>query len=108
MHTLLETVKTLLSKWGTEGLKVPHAHDAANNKPSVRLLFAYLSFVAALVSVVVLHISPSLLSATWTAIGFYVICTVLYMLKDVVKAKVDLDDKEVSFESSEANDIEKK
>jgi len=105
---MIQTLKELLAKWGTEGLKVPHAFDAANTKPSVRLLFAYLSFCAAFTSVIVLHVSPGLLSATWTAIGFYVICTVLYMLKDVVKAKVDLDDKEVSFESSEANDIEKK
>lgn len=101
---MLQKLKTLLEIAGTVGLKVPHAFDAANNKPSVRLLFAYLSFCVALGSVVALHLWSGLTMATWTAIGFYVVCTVLYMLKDVVKAKVDLDDREVSFESSDANE----
>lgn len=82
---------------------MPHAHDAANSKPSVRLLFAYIAFLVAIISIVALHKHKDLLVATWTAIAFYCICTVLYMFKGVTSFKADLDDQSLEIGDSTEN-----
>lgn len=80
------------------GLPLPHAYDPVPKEPSFRLLCAYISFVVATVSVVALHFAPVSI-ATWTAIGFYALCMLFYMLKKLSKAKIDLDDRSIELDS---------
>jgi len=88
----------LYAKLVESGLKLPQAYDPATKEQSFRLLCAYISFLVATTSVVVLHF-VEVSTATWTAIGFYSLCMVFYMLKKLSKASIDLDDKSVSLES---------
>jgi hypothetical protein len=92
-------LKALLKLSGTRGLYFPLAFDGLKQAPSARLLFAHVSFYIAALSVVALHLNSSLLTATITAILFFLLCTVLYMLRNLTKAKFDLDDKSVDLES---------
>jgi predicted glycosyltransferase involved in capsule biosynthesis len=95
-------LKAVVKLSGTRGLYLPLAYDHA--KPaSARLFFAHVSFYIASTSVIALHFSSSLLSASITAILFFLLCTVLYMLKDLTKAKFDLDDRSVDLESSSSD-----
>ncbi len=96
---MLSKLKNLWASWGTKGLKVPHAYDAATKLPSARLLWAYVAFVLATISVIALHARPQLLIATWTSIAFFVICTALFMLKNLHSFKADLDDQSVELTS---------
>jgi hypothetical protein len=92
---MLNKLKNVFKLAIESGLPLPHAYDPVPKEPSFRLLCAYISFVLATVSVVALHFVPVSI-ATWTAIGFYALCMIFYMLKKLSKAKVDLDDR--SFE----------
>jgi hypothetical protein len=82
------------------GLQAPHIYDHASQQPSFRLLCAYVTFLLAVCSVVALHFFEVSI-ATWTAIGLYSLSMVFYMLKRLVKAKIDLDDKSIELESEE-------
>lgn len=94
---LKETFKRLVER----GLPLPHAYDPVPKEPSFRLLAAYISFIIASVSVIILHIFPSVSIATWTAIGYFTLCMVFYMLKKLTSAKIDLDDRQISLNSDE-------
>jgi len=89
----------LLRISGTRGLYMPLAWDGDKKPASARLLFAHISFWVAVISVVALHFWSSILPATTTAILFFMLCTILYMLKNLTKAKVDLDDKSIDLEA---------
>ena len=85
------------------GFKVPQAQDIQAKEASFRLWCASISFHLALCSIMALHFWD-ISKATWTAIVFFALCMVFYMLKKLTKAKIDLDDGE--FELSD--DSEKK
>lgn len=102
---MLEKIKQLLKSAGTKGMYLPFAHDPVSGKPSVTLLFPYLTFVLAFLSTIALHFKASLLVATSVSISFWALAVIFYMMRKITKAKVDLDDK--SFElgdDSQKND----
>lgn len=94
---MITAIKSALKSALQQGLKLPHAYDPVPKQPSFRLLTAYISFVLATASVVALHIWDSLFVATCTAICFFVINMIFYMLKKLSSAKIDLDDKSIEL-----------
>jgi hypothetical protein len=96
--------KQLLVTIAESGIKLPHAYDPALKQPSFRLLTAYSSFILAFSSIIALHFHPEVLAATGTAIAFFGLNMVFYMLKKLQNAKIDLDDKEISLSSEKEVD----
>lgn len=80
------------------GVPVWQAWDAQTKQQSFRLWCAWSTFHLALCSVIALHFW-AVEAATWTAIGFFGLCMVFYMLKSLSKAKVDLDDRSIELDS---------
>jgi hypothetical protein len=101
---MLKKIKDYLKRCHDAGFYVPYFHDPVSNKPSVTMTFAYITFVLACISVIMLHRDSTNLSATWTAIGFWASATVLYMIREINKLKVDLDDREVSINEDEEDE----
>ena len=56
-------------------------HDPVVGKPSVTLLFPYITFVLSLISVISLHFKPSMVIATATTLMFWAISVVFYLLR---------------------------
>jgi hypothetical protein len=79
------------------------AKDLATGEVSFRLWCAWWSFHLALLSVIALHFFP-VSTASWTAIGFYALSMVFYMLKKLTSAKIDLDDRSVELNNSESQE----
>lgn len=95
-------LKSALTKAIEAGLPLPHAYDPATKLPSFRLLVAYTLFLAVVVSLVWLHVRESALVAFSGAAVVWALGMVFYMLKDLTKAKIDLDDRSVDLESSDS------
>lgn len=95
-------MKKTWKKWCEEGLRWPYLHDPVSKKPSVSLMFPYITFIMAMVSVICLHFWPSMVLATWTSIGFWIIATVFYMIRKINKAKFSLEEKSFEIANSEA------
>lgn len=92
-------------KFNKVGLFVPMAHDSPADKPSVMLLFAYTAHVLALASLIAFNILGDHLQAVSATCLYAVICTVLYMLRKLSKAKFDLDDKSVELDSGDETNV---
>lgn len=92
---LLEVLKT----WFKEEIYLPVARDSEANVPSTLLFFVYISFIMASGSIVLYHLDDKLLIQTSITVLFFVLCTVLYKLKNLTKAKIDLDDRSIDLES---------
>lgn len=93
----IQAIKDLYNKSAEVGLKLPFVYDGATKQPSITLMFAYITFILALVSTILLHIFDNLLTATVTSICFWVIAYVLYRIRKLDKAKIDLDDRSIEF-----------
>lgn len=94
-------IKALIASIAESGLKLPHAYDPTVKRPSFRLLAAYISFLLACASTIVLHFDVSLVVANIMTLLFFVLCMVFYMLKKLNNAKIDLDDRSVELNSED-------
>lgn len=95
----MKSISTWFKKVSKEGMYVPYFHDGSTGKPSITLMFPYITFVIAVISTIALHFSLNLLVATITSITFWAVATVFYMIRKITKASFDLDDKEFSIEN---------
>ena len=84
-----------------DDLKLPFAFDKAKNRPSVTLLFMYLSNVLALGSLVVLLIFGDRFVATTATCIYAVMQTVLYMFRSLQTAKFDLRNQSFEIQGNE-------
>lgn len=101
---MLSWLSNKWKQWSDTGLRFPFAYDPVRNKPSVTLLFPYITFVLAVLSTIALHFKASLAIASWTSIGFWIIATVLYMMRHLTRAKFDLDDKSIELDNDAKED----
>lgn len=88
-------------KWNDPGIFVPMAHDSPAGKPSVMLLFAYTAHALAICSLIAFNILGDRFLATSTTCIYAVICTVLYMLRKLTKAKFDLKDQQFEVDGGD-------
>lgn len=86
----MKKILSLWDKWSTLGIKVPYIHDPVSREPSVTLMFPYITFVVSMISLVLLHIWPSILVATGASIMFWAISVVFYLLRKLHKSKINI------------------
>lgn len=102
-----EKLLQLFKDWSESGIKLPiFLHDSKTGHSSITLTFPFVSFLALLASLFVLHKSPSLemLGATSLTFFTWLVATVLYLMRRIQKFKFDLDDKSVELDGGEVND----
>ena len=90
--------------WSLNGLHVPFIHDSSTNKPSITLAFPYITFILSIISIVSLHFNKDLFVATATTLMFWLVSTVLYMIRRITKAKIDLDDRAIELDGGDDED----
>jgi len=89
------------TRWSTEGLRVPFVFDPITKKPSVTLAQVYISFTACIISIAFLHWKASLLTASIVTGVWWVLATVLYLLRNLQKAKFNVKSGEIDLESDD-------
>lgn len=104
---MFQKLKDLLYKWSKEGIYLPFIHDPVNNQPSVSLFFAYVTFILAVISTIVLHVTVGGIVATGASIGFWGLATIFYLIRNLQRAKIDLDDQEIELDGENSNNNEK-
>lgn len=101
---MLKALKEFWVNISNNGIHAPFIHDPRTKKPSITLLFAYMTFVLALVSTILLHIWANLIVATGMSILFWVMAVVFYRIRNLDRVKMDLDDKSIELEGGSDND----
>jgi hypothetical protein len=76
-------------------LKVPLAFDAASKKPSVTLLFAYISFFQTFTLITLLACYDELLYALIASFVLFLICIFFYRARKIDTLKVSRDGFEI-------------
>ena len=99
---MLEKLKASLD----EGIHFPYAFDPVTKLPSITLLFPYVTFVLAVISLVALHFKPELLTATLTSIAFWGIAVVFYRMRKIDKLKFNASTGAVEVDSDDNNNKE--
>ncbi len=94
-----EKIKKFLEESAVRGMYLPLAYDAG--KPSITMFFSYLANTLAIISLALLHVKGEPFVATLTTTSYAIIQTVLYMLRRLSKAKIDLDDRSFDLEGEE-------
>ena len=93
--------------WAVNGVYVPFIYDQSTKGPSMTLAFSYITFVLSILSIIALHFKVELFVATTTTLVFWLIATILYMIRKITKAKFDLDDKSFELDNGEDKDERK-
>lgn len=81
----------------------PFATDKANNKPSVTLLFAYVSFILA-VSIIIYLTVKDVIAGSAGALMLFFGCLLMYRLRRLDSFSVDIDDKSISVNQKDKED----
>lgn len=100
--SILQTIKEQFKEWNSIGMNIPMGNDGTD-KPSVTLFFAYISFIALMVSLVYLHFNPNNMTPTLIATLVWSIALLIYRVRKIDKLSVDLDDKSITIEGSDDN-----
>lgn len=87
------------------GVTVFLAYDPISQKPSITLLMAYVSFLLAIGSTILLH-AQSLLMGTIASIMLATITTIFYLIRSLNKAKINLEEKSFELENND-EDVKK-
>jgi len=87
--------------WCRDGVHFPFALDPRTNKPSITLMFPYITFVIMIISLISLHFKPTLLIATTMSIVIWAMATVFYMIRKLNSAKINLEEKSFELEGEE-------
>ncbi len=87
------------------GVTVFLAYDPISQKPSITLLMAYVSFLLAIGSTVLLH-AQSLLMGTIASLMLATIMTIFYLIRSLNKAKINLEEKSFELENND-EDVKK-
>ena len=87
------------------GVTVFLAYDPISQKPSITLLMAYVSFLLAVGSTILLH-AQSLLMGTIASITLATITTIFYLIRSLNKAKINLEEKSFELENND-EDVKK-
>jgi hypothetical protein len=105
--SILQSIKDQLKEWNSVGMNIPMGNDGTD-KPSVTLFFAYISFIAVMLSLVYLHFNPNNMTPTLIATLVWSIALLIYRMRKIDSLKFDLDDKSFEIESEDEQESKKK
>lgn len=94
-------LKALLEFSSKNGTYLPMAYDGATGKPSVTLFFSYVSFLINIVAIVYLFCKPDNVSPAIASLMLFVICVVLYRIRNLDKVKFDLQNKSIELDGED-------
>lgn len=98
---MLSSLKALYNAMADTGIKFPFAYDALYKKPSVTLLFAYVTFCLMVTSLIVLSLKLVTLESTITIIATWVLAVVFYRIRELDKVNVNLKTGSIGLEDDD-------
>lgn len=104
---MLDKLQNLWTTWCEKGVKLPYAYDPETDKPSITLMFYWITSFLSIISLVLLHTKVIEYGATGMALGFVLMAFVMYRLRKLDKVKIDVDDQSIELENNGEKNEEK-
>ena len=80
-----------------EGIHLPFSFDPETNKPSITLMFFWISSTLSVASLILLHIGIVTYTATAMSLGFVLLAFVMYRMRKLDKVKINLTEKSIEL-----------
>lgn len=100
-----DKIKATWSRWSTKGMEWPFVHDPVKGKPSVTLLFFYLTFCVTISAIatssIMLIINGDYLQATIMPMLAWFSSFVFYRLRRLDSVKINLEEKSVELDGGD-------
>lgn len=80
------------------GLYFPFVNDPTTGKPSITLLFPFMSGMMLTASLIALHFDTKFLIGTLVSFLFWATSMIFYMIRQLNKAKINLEQKSIDLE----------
>lgn len=104
---MLEFLSNTWKKWCESGIRLPYAFDPETNKPSITLMFYWITSFLSIISLMLLHTKVVEYKATGTALVFVLMAFIMYRLRKLDKVKIDVDDQSIELDNNGAEDAQK-
>lgn len=98
---MLDKIKEVWNRWSDTGVRIPFVYDTTKKESSVTLMFAWVTFAAAFISLILLHVNTRFLTATLTTMGMWVTAVIFYRLRKLDKVKFDLQNKSLELDGED-------
>lgn len=96
---MLQKIKELWSSFCVKGIQLPFALDPETDKPSITLMFYWITSTLSVISLILLHIGIVEYRSTGMSIVFVLMAFVMYRMRKLDKFKIDLDDQTIELEN---------
>lgn len=100
-----ESIKSTWASWSHKGMAWPFVHDPVKNKPSVTLLFFYISFCVVTTTIIgsstMLIIKGQYLQATFMPLLLWVLGFVFYRLRRLDSVKINLQEQSLELDGGD-------
>lgn len=103
---MLIKIKELWTEMCIKGIHLPYAYDPETDKPSITLMFFWITSFVAIISLIALHFKKDLLTGTLTSGLFVLLGFIMYRLRKLDKVKIDVDDQSIELESENKQEKE--
>lgn len=104
--SILQSIKQQFKEWNNPGISIPMGNDGGD-KPSVTLFFAYVSFIAVMVSLVYLHFNPNNMTPTLISTMIWSIALLIYRLRKIDSLKFNLQEKSFEIDAEDETPTKK-
>lgn len=105
-----QSVMNAIEIWAKRGMYWPYVFDPQNKEPSVTLMFFYIAFVIANLTIcassVMLLSKGDYINATIMPMLQLVLGFIFYRLRNLDKVKIDLDDKQIELSDNSPDEKE--
>lgn len=98
---MIEYLSNKLKEWNTTGVRFIFAHDPTTDKPSVTLLFPYVSFMLLVISTIGLHFNTNLVIASIFTAMVWIASVIFYLMRKLQKASFSVKTGSVELEAKD-------
>lgn len=106
-----QSIINSIQRWAKQGMYWPFVFDPQRKEPSVTLMFYYIAFVVANLSIcassLMLLLQGDYINATIMPTLQLILGFIFYRLRNLDRVKIDLDDKQIELSDNSADEKEK-
>lgn len=88
-------------RWCNKGIMLPFGYDPETQKPSITLIFFWITSILSVLSLIALHFNFVTYTSTGVSLLFVVIGFVMYRLRKLDKVKIDVKNQSIDLENNE-------
>ncbi len=101
---MFKKLSDVWTNWCKTGIMRPYGYDPETNKPSITLMFFWITSFLSIISLILLHFALVSYLATGYSLLFVFGAFVMYRIRKLDKVKINVDEKSIELDNNEKKD----